>query len=271
MLKYILREKKELIIVISIILICSIALAIGIYAQVTNKTITKTEEQKQEENFQSLKDNFNTLFTNAINKEASAKLTNANINYDEIIYTAYDIKETKASKYDLNAKIPMFKKETNTTKQINSTIYDTFAQKIIDIVNEGTKYAIYNLDYVGYINENILSLVIKCTLKDGNLPQRTIIQTYNYNLDTDKLISLEEAINIKKLDKENVQNTINEEIKKVAEQNSDIETIYKRDIEDKMYKVENTENFFIGKNGYLYIIYAYGNNNYTSEKDIVIF
>ena len=37
-----------------------------------------------------------------------------------------------------------------------------------------------------------------------------------------------------------------------------------------MYKLENTNNYIIGENGLLYIIYAYGNNNYTSEVDIVI-
>ena len=45
--------------------------------------------------------------------------------------------------------------------------------------------------------------------------------------------------------------------------------IYKRDINSDMYDIENSNNYFLGPNGKIYIIYAYGNMNYTSEKDIV--
>ena len=38
-----------------------------------------------------------------------------------------------------------------------------------------------------------------------------------------------------------------------------------------MYNVENTTEFFLGKDNFLYLIYAYGNDNYTSELDLVIF
>ena len=42
-------------------------------------------------------------------------------------------------------------------------------------------------------------------------------------------------------------------------------------IANHMYKVENTPDFFIGKDNHLYLVYAYGNNNYTSEVDLLIF
>ena len=48
MLKYIWRDKKQLIIIIGVILVCSIAIAIGIYAQITNTKINKTAEEKRE-------------------------------------------------------------------------------------------------------------------------------------------------------------------------------------------------------------------------------
>ena len=44
-----------------------------------------------------------------------------------------------------------------------------------------------------------------------------------------------------------------------------------RDSDADMYKIENAKEFFIGDNGKLYIVYAYGNSEYTSEMDIVIF
>lgn len=37
-----------------------------------------------------------------------------------------------------------------------------------------------------------------------------------------------------------------------------------------MYKLENTDNFILGEKSHLYIIYAYGNNNFTSETDLII-
>ena len=38
-----------------------------------------------------------------------------------------------------------------------------------------------------------------------------------------------------------------------------------------VYKIENTENFFLTQDGYVYLVYAYGNNDYTNEMDIIIF
>lgn len=275
MLKYIWRDKKQLIILIAILLACSIAVAIGIYAQITNSKITKTEEEKQQANYEKLKNNFDSIFTNTINKEGSAKIENSNINYDEIIETKYDINEKKETKYNIIAKIPLFKKETKITKEINEEIYNIFAKKIIDIVKNNKTYTVYNLGYVGYINDNILSLVIKCTLKEGTNAQRTIIQTYNYNINEDRLVNLEEIIQSKKLDKEKMQNQITEEISKLTKQNENFANqgynVYVRNLNDDIYKIENTKNFFLGKNKTLYLVYAYGNNDYTSETDLVIF
>lgn len=275
MLKYIWRDKKQLIILIAILLVCSIAIAIGIYAQITNSKITKTEEEKQQANYEDLKNNFDSIFTNTINKEGSAKIENSNINYDDIIETKYKVNEKKETKYNIVAEIPLFKKETETTKKINQEIFNTFGKKVVDIVKNNKTYTVYNLGYVGYINDNILSLVIKCTLKEGTTAQRTIIQTYNYNINEDKLMTIEDIIQSKNLDKEKMQKQITEEITKLSKQNASFANqgynVYVRNPNDDMYKLENTPNFFLGKNKTLYLVYAYGNNDYTSETDLIIF
>lgn len=220
MLKYIWRDKKQLIIIIGIILVCSIAIAIGIYAQVTNSKITKTKEEKIEANYEDLKNNFDTIFTNTVNKEGAINVENANVNYDELIETKYNVNEKKETKYSIVAKIPLFKKETETTKKINQEIFNTFGGKIVDIITNSNTDTIYNLGYVGYINDNILSLVIKCTLKEGTKAQRTIIQTYNYNIDEDRIVTLDEIMQKRNLDKEKVQNQITQEITKLSKQNA---------------------------------------------------
>ena len=275
MLKYIWRDKKQLIIIIGIILVCSIAIAIGIYAQVTNSKITKTKKERIEANYEDLKNNFDTIFTNTVNKEGAVNVENANVNYDELIETKYDVNEKKETKYSIVAKIPLFKKETETTKKINQEIFNTFGGKIVDIITNSNTDTIYNLGYVGYINDNILSLVIKCTLKEGTKAQRTIIQTYNYNIDEDRIVTLDEIMQKRNLDKEKVQNQITQEITKLSKQNASFANqgynVYVRNPNDDIYKVENTPNFFLGKNKTLYLVYAYGNNDYTSETDLVIF
>ena len=44
-----------------------------------------------------------------------------------------------------------------------------------------------------------------------------------------------------------------------------------RDVNADKYKIENAEEFFIGEKGYLYVVYPYGNNEFTSEMDVIIF
>lgn len=271
-IKYFFTKNKMLIMIISIILICSIAIAFGVYAQITNKGTSTDKKQENEINYEELKNNFKDIFTNNINIEENVNL---DYNYDEIIYCAYDIQEEESGKYNINAKIPLFKLEGEEISDVNKEIFDTFALKIVDIANNALAYTTYSLDYVAYVNGDIISLVIKCNYKDGANPQRTIIQTYNYDIPNNKVLSLQDILDYKNLNKEEVQNKIYNEIKEVNTQIQNISgqgyNVYIRNEADSMYKVENTANYFLGKDNNLYLIYAYGNNNFTSEMDLVIF
>lgn len=269
--KYFLVKNKMIILIASIILVCAIAIAFGVYAQVTSRSEIKAKEKEQNINYAELEDNFDGIFTNNINKEAGAK---EDINYDEIIYCAYNI-DNEESHYNINAKIPLFKIENEVTKKVNQEIYDTFAKTIIDIVQNSNTHSTFNLDYVAYVNNNILSLVIRCTYKNGSNPQRKIIQTYNYDIDNNKLVNINEILEHKELNKEQVEEKVlekikaeNAEVKVFAEQGYNV---FVRNESDDMYKIEETPGFFLGENNYLYLVYAYGNNNYTSEVDLVIF
>ena len=98
-LKYNLLKNKMKIIIISIILICAIAIAIGVYAQVTNRNVMEKSDEKSETiNYENLESNFNGIFTDTINVEETA---NQDINYDEIIYLAYDIKPEEDKNYSI--------------------------------------------------------------------------------------------------------------------------------------------------------------------------
>ena len=76
------KKNKLLILIVGIALICSIAIAIGIYAQVTNKKIIDTNKDNTTNNeiYQQLKLDFNNLFNNEENKYISVE---------------YDIKQDK--------------------------------------------------------------------------------------------------------------------------------------------------------------------------------
>ena len=139
-----------------------------------------------------------------------------------------------------------------------------------------SKDVVYTVDYIAYVNENhILSIAIRSILKEGNNAQRTIIQTYNYDFKNSKEITLSEILQSKGLNEKEVENKVANKIKQEQSKVEELEKlgypIFNRNYKDDMYKVENTTEFFIGQDNFLYLIYAYGNNNYTSELDLVIF
>ena len=101
-----------------------------------------------------------------------------------------------------------------------------------------------------------------------------IFKSYNYNLATNKQVDINELIQLKNIDKTNANKKIKEEIEKSQEQNTKLAELgyntITRDATSDTYKIENAKEFFLGDKGYLYIIYPYGNKEYTSEMDIVI-
>lgn len=271
-IKYFIEKNKMLIMLISIILICSIAIAVGVYAQITNKGISVEKKQENEISYDDLRDKFKNSFTNTINKAENA---NSNYNYEEILYCAYNIAEEKSGKYKINANLPLFKLENDVISNVNKEIFDTFGREIINIINTSTEHTTYNLDYVAYVNGNIISLAIRCNYKDGTNPQRTIIQTYNYDIENNKILSIQDILEYKNLNKEEVQNKVYTQIEEINMKMQNISeqgyNIYVRNEEDSMYKIDNTYNYFLGENNYLYLVYAYGNNNYTSSMDVLKF
>ena len=101
------------------------------------------------------------------------------------------------------------------------------------------------------------------------------MQTYNYDIQQNKVLTLQEILDYKKLSKEEVQKKVYNKIKDINKQMQNISeqgyNVYVRNEEDTMYKIDNTANYFLGIDNSLYIVYAYGNNNFTSEIDLVIF
>lgn len=270
------------IIYIFIIVICIVAIGIGVYAQFFMEEDISNNYDNDisaggNQNLvtgQDIKESFLDLFTDEFyigNFDDSnvKKLDNSN----ELVYTAYSSSETVEGKYMIDVNIPVINIEGEVVNEYNSITQSVFVDKINAVISNSSVYTIYNLDYISYVNNNILSLAIMATIKEGNNPQRIIVQTYNYNLATGENVTLDDILEDRDIEKSVVENKIKTTINKASEDAKKMAqsgyNVYQRNPEDEMYKLENIQNFMEGPNGELYIIFAYGNNNYTSEMDVI--
>lgn len=281
--------EKRLILYTAIIIVCIISIGIGVYAQFfykdgdTDKLMlggNNVNKEQVNEKEEEAKDNFDSLFINALTYE-SENFNNSAVRKEstkDLIYTSNQIAKKVEGKYNMNINVPTINISSKLADEINAEIEAIFIKKATDILvnaETSTDNIIYNIDYAGYVSGNILSLVIRANLKEGSNPQRIIYLGYNYNLQTNTKITLEEYMAYKKITSATLQNKINKEIKEISRQKQELNnagfSVYTRDPDSEMYKIENTTNYFLGPENYVYIVYAYGNNNYTNETDIILF
>lgn len=263
------ESTKRKIIYIIIGIICLISVILAIVFQILQLAMSKKIEVADEII------EFNTIFDNKLNEQGyTLKSIKKIVDNKDFVFTKYDGSEKVDDKYDIDIKIPTINIDNEKAISINNEIEDIFSQKARNIIrNEEDYEIIYTVEYTAYINSNILSLVIKSNLKEGSNAQRVIIKAYTYNITSNELIDINEIVSIKQLNKSNVQKEINDVVVQNAKQAKNLidlgYKVYERNLSDEMYKIENVDNFFLGPNGILYIIYAYGNNSYTSELDII--
>ena len=133
---------------------------------------------------------------------------------------------------------------------------------------------IYNVKYKAYMNDNILSLVILSELKEGDNNQRIIIKTYNYDLKENKEATINDIISSHNIDTKQANSLIKNIIDSSQDENLKLRDLgYPIDVRDSNsdeYKIENAKNYYLGDNGYLFLVYPYGNKELTSEMDLVI-
>lgn len=277
--------KNQKLIFILVGAFCVLALIAGIYAQffvgssnnnniqnpdnsINNEIKPKTQEE--------IKSQLNSLFTNEIisNDYDETNLQKRDASKG-IVYSAYDIQKQEGN-YELDVHLPVINIKDSVATDFNKMTQSIFANKASDILNNKyTEKVIYSVDYISYVNDNILSLVIKSTLKQGNNPQRVIIQAYNYNLETGEKVQLVDVLAKRNIIQSDCQNKIHEIVIKAQEEAQVLVqsgyTVYNRNLSDSMYQISNISTFFLGKNEELYIIFAYGNQNFTSEMDVVLY
>lgn len=270
------RKRLAFYIVIAIICILSIVVVIGIQilgSDVINNIfgINKLSKRTEQEE-KLLKENFENLFTNEFRYEESYNTQKID-NDKEIVYTGYQ-KEEKNENYEININLPIINIKNKTIQNFNDEIEKTYQKKAEDVLNSSdVNNIIYTVKYEATIENGILSVALYSDLKQGASAQRVIVQTFNFNLEENKQLSLEDILKIYKLNKNTVQNKINEDIGEETKKTNGLKelgyNVFSRDIEDENYKIENIKEFFIRDNN-IYIVFAYGNEKLTSELDIVI-
>ena len=276
-----LTGRNQVIFFVVLFLICVVAICIAIYSQYFYK-YSDTDPlmlgihigaKKTTEEYASLKANFNNIFTNTVHVNSeNLKVDKINTSQN-IVYTYNKVKNEDENYYTVDVKIPALNINNDIVKKINSDIIEKFDKKAKDIMTKAEGYTIYNVDYVAFVNNGIVSIVVKEKTKTGRKGETVTITTYNYSIPNKAQINLTDLIKLKETDKETVQANIISSIEASAAKNNEIAKEYGglvRNPQDKMYKLENAKNYFLTDDGYVYIVYDYATKN-TNEIDIVIF
>lgn len=266
---------------IAISAVCVISIISAVFIQFDLKIGTSKEQKEsngttiEEKTQEELKKDFANLFNNVVdfNDYDTSKIKKIN-DTKEIVYTVYESQATEENKYELDVHIPVININGDVVTGFNNVTQKLFANKTTEILEGVKNYTIYSIDYTGFINNDILSVIIRSTLKEGSNAQRTIVETYNYNLVTEKEVSIYDALEQREKTTNDLTAKINTEITQAIKEANKIQLTgfetYRRDINSDVYQIENISTFFIGPDEKLYVVFAYGNNNFTSEMDIII-
>lgn len=271
-------NKRRIIIYSIAIFACILAIVVVIGIQILGNDVVDnffgvskiTKKTEEEEN--RLKANFDTLFQNQLENNSSCEVKKIDKNKD-IVYTNYENTDKSANNYEMNVNLPYINIKNQSVQDYNENIKNIFQAKAEEVLKSTNSNVIYTVKYEAYIENNILSLIIYSDLKQDSSAQRIIVQTFNFNLETNKELTLEDIIKIYELDEKTVQDKIDNEIKAEEKKAEDLKAlgynVFTRDTKSDMYKIKNATEFFVHNNN-LYIIYAYGNDKLTSERDIVV-
>ena len=272
-------SKKRLIIYITIAIVCIVAIIVVIGVQILgndvidnmfgiNKITKRSEEEEAE-----LKNNFDNIFDNTVEDKGEYQIQKIRSS-EGIVFTIYN-NEKKENGYEVNVNLPCININEKDVLDFDNEIISTFGGKATSITNSGkeNQNTIYTVKYKAYVANDILSLVVYSDLKQSTSAQRVMIQTFNYDLKENKKLSLSDMINKFGLKEFDIQNKINTDIEKEQKKSEDLinlgYNVFSRDTNSDIYKVENITEYFVYNNN-IYIIFAYGNDKITSERDIVI-
>ena len=278
------NKRYKILFFASIIMVCIIALCIGIYIQFFYRYSEadplmlgiKFGSARDTQKINELKNEFNKLFQNKfVIGDSKIQSINKKQNSKDIVYTGYDLQNEDVNFYQIDINIPILNVESEVANKINSEIKSEFYDTANVIMRKMSGYTVYSVNYTAYYFNNVISIVVKASLKEEGRNEKVSIKTYNYNIENNSNIELKELIEKTDNKDKKVQSKINSEIEKYNKNAlavaKEFGSTYTRNLESAIYKIENTKEYFVTDSGKLYIIYPYGNDEYTNEVDIIIF
>lgn len=265
---------------------CVFAIIAGIVSEImthrdksnaTNEVNNNNNDyQVQEKTQEEVKEQLNALLINnlIVNNYDTSNITKID-NQKDIVYTAFDIQDKKDN-YEIDIHLPVVNIQNNVAIGFNDITQSVFANKASEILNNRVQEkTIYSVNYAAFVNDNILSVIVKSNLKTENNTQRIVIRTYNYNLATGEEIKLEDILSQKNIIQSECKKKIKETVERASQEAQILVnagyTVYNRDIESQMYQLQNISTYLVGPNKSLYIIFPYGNEHFTSEMDVVLY
>jgi len=265
-----------------ITIICILSIIVGVStletrnARINNETLSKNLVEPEEIE-ESTTEKFKKLFTNQFEDPKVNGLTIQKMDDSKPI--VYEESQTikQDGKYSIDAHLPVINLTSEIAKKCNNETVQNFASKVSALMSTQTEmlYTIYETSFAAFLNNNVLSVAIMGSIKEGTNAQRVIIKTYNFNIVTGEEVKIGDILSKENrdIDTTAVNKKINAEVKKAAEEAESVSQtgyeVFKRNVEDTMYNVANVTNFIQGPQGELYIIYAYGNTNNTYEMDVI--
>lgn len=271
------KIKKMWILYIAILIICIIGIGIALYLQFFQNEkieivfgITDTEE---EDTYNELKEEFKTtLFTNKFENIQQEELEIEKIKDEyDIVITAHTYTANEENK-NMNVSVPYINIKKEDTVKFNKKMQETYEKQAKTYKEQNsTVKVIYTVEYIAYLQDNILSIVIRSEIKEGSKSQKATIETFNYDLINDKEVTINDLLILKNISTNDANSKIKDEIKEIQEQNQALVeqgyNIHQRDYTSEIYDINNASQYFLGKDQMLYVIYAYGNDEYTDNED----
>lgn len=266
-----------------IVVLCVIAIIVGVYTSIhvdyENTVISQNTiiDEKSSEDIDVIDDDsFKKLFYNSLDAKgydvSAIKKIDNDEHKDEIVYSYNVPKDGTIG----NVVIPAINIDTEEAKKLNdrTSNYISFMKQFSAEAKASKESANFEVGYAAYIYNDILSIAIRCSYKLGNDTQTIDIQTYNYDLINNKLVTMDDIINKYSLDVASTEGKISAIINRKNQSSKDVvesgyNGLYIRDISDDMYKLENSDNFLLTDNGEIYIVYTYAAKTKTATYDVV--
>lgn len=270
-------KRKDIIIYVVSIIFCVVALIIASIIQFMGKDMSNRifginrAERVSEETQIKLEKEFENMFKNDFRGEnlEVEKLDKGK----EIVYKDFEKKENTSEDYNINISIPKINIKSEVVGKINSEISNKFKDKFKSIFANKNNRILYFVEYTSFTEGDILTLVVRTSIKEGSKAQQLMLDTYSYDFKNDKEIKIYDEITKLNYDKDEIQKIIKDRIKEEENNSKALQelgyNVYARNSDDEKYLLDNTKCFYI-LNNKLYIIYAYGNQELSTTMDIII-